>query len=768
MRSVDKVRAMNDNGNAPEGDTREGEAHEREAPESETSGALAGVRVVDLTTDRGEMAGRVLADLGADVVKVELAEGTASRRRGPFAPDGASHYWSAYGRGKQSVLIAGWDDAELRATLAAADIVLESDDPGVMTARGLGYDSLATRNPGLVYVSITPFGQDGPRALELATELTVEAAGGLTMLTGDGDRPPLPVGFPQAWLHAGTQAAADALIALHERDRSGLGQHVDVSAQACIVWTLMNAPAYVTMVGKNPPGQCETRAATKQLVPGVPGTAMLQSSDGWVFVGIHIPMIGERLFQRLVLWAASEQAMPEELAAMDWSSWIRTATSDGRSDDFKTTLNAVRAFVKTKTKRTMYEWGIENGGLVAPVNDLADVLADPHLAARRFWRDVDGYITAGSFAILSETPLNVERSAPKLGAHTVPAWRPRTRPPGPSPRGQRPGAFTGLKVADFSWAGVGPIMGRALADHGATVVRVESSARPDALRSLPPFKDGQRGINRSQFGAMFNPSKLGLALDLSTDDGRRVGRRLADWADVVLESFTAGTVDRMGLGYATLQAGRGDLVMMSTSMRGQTGPDRRFAGFGNHGAALSGFAAITGWADRPPVAPWGAYTDFVAPRFGLATIVAALRHRARTSIGQHIDLSQTECGIQFLEPLVLAHQDDPMLTLPLRTGIEATSGEERYVAVEGEARAELLTPADVLADPQLAHRGFWVTLDHAEIGPTPTEGLASIFSGSTAGPRWAGPVIGQHTYEVLHDLLGFDDAEIEQLHPVLR
>jgi crotonobetainyl-CoA:carnitine CoA-transferase CaiB-like acyl-CoA transferase len=739
---------------------------------SHTGGALAGVRVVDLSTDRAEMAGRVLADLGAHVVKVELAEGTPSRTRGPFAPDGRSHYWSVYGRGKQSTVIDDWTDPRLTTLIDAADILIESDDPGVMASLGLGYDALSQRNPGLVYVSVTPFGQHGPRAYEPATELTIEAAGGLTMLTGDGDRPPLPVGFPQAWLHAGVQAAADALIALHERDRSGRGQHVDVSAQACVVWTLMNAAAYPTMVGKNPPGQCENRAAPKQIAPGVPGTTLLPTSDGYVFIGIHIPLIGERLFERLVRWAEDEDAMPADLAAMDWTSWLRTIAGDGGIAAFNAALTAVRAFVATKTKREIYLWGIENGGLVAPVNELADLLDDEHLEARSFWRNVDGYRSAGPFAVLSATPLAVDRPASSIGAHTMPNWTPRSNPSPTPERSGRPGAFHGLKVADFSWAGVGPIMGRALADHGATVVRVESATRLDALRTLPPFKDAKRGVNRSQFGAMYNTSKLGLALDLSSDDGRGVARRLADWADVVLESFTAGTVDRMGIGYQTLQATRGDLVMISTSMRGQTGPERRFAGFGNHGAALSGFVAITSWGDRPPAGPWGAYTDFISPRFGLAAIVAALRHRSVTGVGQHIDLSQTECGIQFLEPLVLAHQDHPglPLTLPLRAGVQSTGepGAERYVAVEGDARAECLTPAGVLADAQLAHRGFWVTVDHDEIGPAPVEGMASIFSGSTAGPRWAGPVIGEHTYEVLHELLGYSDDEIDALLPVLK
>ena len=217
----------------------------------------------------------------------------------------------------------------------------------------------------------------------------------------------------------------------------------------------------------------------------------------------------------------------------------------------------------------------------------------------------------------------------------------------------RQSAFAGLKVADFAWVGVGPMISKALADHGACVVHVESRTRVDVLRRLPPFKDGEAGLDRSQFMANFNTSKLGLTLDLATDGGLALARRLADWADVVLESFTPGTMQKFGLDYATLSRKRPELVMLSTCLRGQTGPESTYAGFGGQGAALSGLHSITGWPDREPWGPWGAYTDFINPRFGVAALSAALIHRQRTGEGQYIDLAQTEAGIRFLEPLVL-------------------------------------------------------------------------------------------------------------------
>ncbi|HAM47282.1 MAG TPA: hypothetical protein DCO73_06065, partial [Alphaproteobacteria bacterium] len=225
------------------------------------TGALNGVRVIDLANARAEMAGRVLADLGAEVIKVEPPEGSAARFLPPFEqgrendPD-ASLYWAAMGRGKQCMTLdlQSPDDRDrLLELISGADILIESFDPGYLAEFGLGYAELHKRNPTLVYVSVTPFGQDGPAARDPATSLTLEAAGGLLGLQGDGDRPPVPISFPQAAYHAGVQAAADAVIALNARDRTGAGQHLDVSMQACMVWCLMNATGFPPNEGRDVP-----------------------------------------------------------------------------------------------------------------------------------------------------------------------------------------------------------------------------------------------------------------------------------------------------------------------------------------------------------------------------------------------------------------------------------------------------------------------------------------------------------------------------------
>ena len=213
--------------------------------------------------------------------------------------------------------------------------------------------------------------------------------------------------------------------------------------------------------------------------------------------------------------------------------------------------------------------------------------------------------------------------------------------------------FEGLKIADLSWVGVGPTTTKYLADHGATVVRVETTNPMDILRVAGPFKDNVVGPNRSQFFGDFNTSKLGLTLDLKNPAGVAVAHRLIAWADLYVESFTPGTVDSLGIGYESARELNPSIVMASTCLMGQTGPAAGFAGFGFHAGSIAGFYEITGWSDLPPDGPWTAYTDTVAPRFLAATIMAALDHRRRTGQGQHIDAAQLEMGLHFLAPQII-------------------------------------------------------------------------------------------------------------------
>ena len=213
--------------------------------------------------------------------------------------------------------------------------------------------------------------------------------------------------------------------------------------------------------------------------------------------------------------------------------------------------------------------------------------------------------------------------------------------------------FDGVKVADFAWVAAGPITTRYLADYGATVVRIESSTRPEFLRTSQPFRDGKPGVNRSAFYATFNGGKQGISLNLKTPRGLEVARRLIAWADIVSDSFTAGAMQRLGLDYEQARRINPSVIYFSSTNQGQTGPYAAQPGFGTQLVSLAGLTNLSGWPDRDPAGTYGAYTDFIAPRFGAAALAGALEYRRRTGRGMQIDLSQLECALQFLTPLVL-------------------------------------------------------------------------------------------------------------------
>ncbi|MEN8160084.1 MAG: CoA transferase, partial [Myxococcota bacterium] len=670
--------------------------------------ALEGIRVLDLTTPFGEAAGRVFADLGAELLKIEPPGGCAARFTAPYV-DGAagdpegSLFWRAFGLGKKSVVLDLERDEDRECFLGlvrGADVLLESSTPGALDAVGLGYEALARENPALLYVSITPYGQSGPLAECAATDLTIAAAGSLTNMQGDRDRPPLPVGHPEASCHGAVQAAADAILALLERERTGVGQHLDASMQAAIVWTLLFATGHATLHGEDIAGYGAQRGQPQpQLLPGVVIPNVARTKDGFVVMTLVLGEVGARGFGRLMRFAAERGGLEPDIAERDWGGWMQQlGAGELAPADLARALEQLVAFLGTCTKAEIQERAVREAWLVGPAWTAADLLADRQLEARDYWVRVGDTIHPGAFAKLSRTPLRLDAPAPRLGAHQALASAELRTPSLPETAGgERQGALlAGLKVADFSWVGAGPLVSKDLANHGATVVHVESDKFVDPLRMVPPWKDRLPNPANGHTPANFNQSKLGLALDLKNERGREVALRLVDWADVVIESFTPGTAAKLGLDWEALSKRKPGLVMLSSCLRGQTGPEREYTGFGLQGAGLAGFCAVTGWPDRQPSGPWGAYTDFIAPRYSIAALGAALLHRARTGEGQYIDLSQVEAAIHFLEPMVLDYTVNGRIAglagmdseRASPHGIFRTAGDERYVAIAVETAAQ--------------------------------------------------------------------------------
>ncbi|MFN0091149.1 MAG: CaiB/BaiF CoA transferase family protein, partial [Acidimicrobiales bacterium] len=295
----------------------------------------------------------------------------------------------------------------------------------------------------------------------------------------------------------------------------------------------------------------------------------------------------------------------------------------------------------------------------------------------------------------------------------------RTRRPPGAPAGEggpaldgRP-ALEGLKVVDLTWVYAGPLATRVLAEHGATVVKIEGPGRPDAGRGGGGALAGDHGPEASLQFASMNADKLGLALDLNTPAGREVLVDLARWADVLVESYTPGVMDAWGLGADALHAANSELIVLSTSLMGQSGPLRGFAGFGNLAAAVCGFYELTGWPDRAPAGPFLAYTDYLAPRLTTAVLLAALERRAREGGGERIDFSQAEAAIHFLAPALVEHEvlgaargrlgnDDSALS---PHGVFPCAGDDAWVAVVCETDEQWRALTALVDGPALAGLG---------------------------------------------------------------
>jgi crotonobetainyl-CoA:carnitine CoA-transferase CaiB-like acyl-CoA transferase len=807
---------------------------------------LSPYRVLDLTDARAGLGPMVLAGLGAEVIKVETPGGCDARRAEPIVPglpeSLASLRFHAFERGKRSVVLdltSARGRADYLALVASADIVIENAGPGAMDARGLGFAALREARPDLVYVAISPFGQTGPYAHHLATDLTLSAMGGMMSLLGEPDRRPVRITVPQTWYHASVESALAALVAHQRALRTGEAQFVDVSVQAAVFWTGLNAMISHAIHGKN----IERNGTWLQLSTLVT-PLVYPCADGEVTL-----VATTATLLPLIPWLLESGVVDEAWVAQeDWRTYeARMLTATPLAIPLPALREKIEEFTRRHTKADLFAGGIARGITLAPVNTASDVLALDHLAIRDFWRPValaDGRELrgAGPFVRMSRTPV-VLTPAPDLGEANDLVGRispkgvirqsagqslPATLSAPANPRLP----FAGLKFADFSWIGVGPITARVFADHGATVVHVETDKPADRLRLVGPFKDGIAGINRCQFFGSFNTSKLSLQLDLKHPEGLAAAKRLVQWADICLDSFTAGTMAELGLGYDVACKLNPGLIMASTCLMGQTGPAARLAGYGYHAASVCGFYEVTGWDDRAPGGPFNAYTDTIAPRFLATALIAALDHRRRTGEGQYIDGAQMESSLHLLGPELLEAQitgknarragnEDPIAA---PHDAYPCLGEDQWIAIAIEsdeqwcalrrvlgdpawARANALdtlhgrraqrdlidrelatftakhapralmdrlqaagVPAGMVQrssdhqeDPQLAHRNFFHPMEHPEMGLVPYEGHAYQIAGYDHGPRFPAPCLGEHTYQVLSEVLELDDDEIARV-----
>ena len=683
---------------------------------------LSPYRVLDLTDERGEIAGMILGDLGADVIRVEPPGGSPARRAGPLLESAAgteqSLQFFAFNRNKRSIVLdltAAEDTETLLALVAGADFVLESAPPGELLGHGIDFETLRAANPHIVHVLLTPFGSDGPAADRVATDLTLSALGGQAALQGSPDRAPVRITVPQVWRHAGAEAAAAAVIGHARMLATGQAQFVDLSAQCAVTWTTMNAMDAHAIQGFD----FERLGSTVQM-----GTAAIDPvfacADGHL---VAVPSAGvvESMLGHLVADGLAEASWFEE----DWSTFdMRSFLGQETLVSREQVRAAVTQFFALHTKRELFDWGLETGVTLAPVNTVADLLNFAQLEAREAWQpatlpDGKAVRTPGRFAHPSATPMVIKRPAPKLdehGAEIRAELAKQTHQPVAAPTGRHAptsedaNPFHGVNVLDLTWVIAGPASVRYLSDHGARVIKVESELRPDGLRRLGPIRGDEPDWNRSHFYGEFNAGKQCIQLNLKNERAVEILKELIKWADVLVENWAPGATERLGIHYEANRALNPDLIMISTSLMGQTGPAASVAGFGYHAGAMAGFYEVTGWPDLPPHGPWLAYTDVIAPRFIATMVGAALDHRRRTGEGQHIDASQFEMALQFLAPEIIETQTTGYVATRLGNrarqaapqGIYPCAGEDQWCAIAIETDAQWTALRTVLGDPSWA------------------------------------------------------------------
>jgi crotonobetainyl-CoA:carnitine CoA-transferase CaiB-like acyl-CoA transferase len=387
---------------------------------------LSPYRVLDLTNERGLLCGQILGDLGADVIKVEPPGGSSARKIGPFFQDqpepNRSLYWWSYNRNKRSITLdyTHTEGRELLFRLAKdAHFIIESDMPGELAALGLGYGDLAAKNPALIGVSITPFGQDGPKANYADADLIVLAAGGPLVLAGDDDRPPVRVSIPQGYLHACADAALGALAAHHERCVSGLGQHVDISAQQSL------ALATQSGILAAPLGADEYRRAAGGLKAGnMIAQLVWPAKDGFISCTFLFGSALGVFTTKLMRWLGEQGWCDEATANRDWIGFGAALASGAEPmSEYDRARQILSSFTASKTKAELLQLALEKGFLFGPVSTIEDVVESPQLRARDYFQEVEhpelgrSFRYPGPFVKFSESPIKYRRRPPLIGEH---------------------------------------------------------------------------------------------------------------------------------------------------------------------------------------------------------------------------------------------------------------------------------------------------------------------------------------------------------------
>ena len=666
--------------------------------------ALTGLRVVDLTTDFG-YASKLFADLGATVVRVEPPGGSRARARPPLAA--GTSLWFDYRNGGAKPISLDFDSAADRVTLhdlvAGGDIVLDDRLQSFWLDRGLHWAALNSAAPGLVWCAITPFGQTGPAAGADGCDLIAMASGGMAWLSGYEDSGPYAGDCGLATTSCAQYAAVVALIAALGRNNVGGGQFIDVSMQEVMALGTETAPQFLEMKGvlRRRLGEHAKQA----------GIGVYPCADGHVFLYAAESGVG-RGWNLLVDWIAEAvTAAADALRDPRWQDNAFKALPEQRAR-----FAAIwRDFARDRSKQSLFVEGQRRRIAITPVNGAVDVLADPHLNARRFF-DMQG--RPGAPYRLSATPWHRASSAssasPATSASSTPTNIPTaTKPdkgwmeqhwPGRQARspalpavpavaagsaGKAGLPLAGLRVVDLTWVGAGPFTTKLLADFGAEVWKIESRQRPDQLRRAEPVSV-PGNLDASGYFANRNTNKKSVTLDLKRAEDVAHIREMLRTADVLANSFSPGVMERLGLSWSEVSRINPRLITLGMPFAGDDGPYRDYLGYGINIAALVGLFARHRLPERLPVGTGTNFPDHLPnPLHACFAVLAALAWRLRSGLGQAISVAQVESTLAaspdgVLEAAATGRESAPAAYVePWRAphGMFRCAGDDRWCAL---------------------------------------------------------------------------------------
>jgi crotonobetainyl-CoA:carnitine CoA-transferase CaiB-like acyl-CoA transferase len=778
---------------------------------------LAGMRVLDLADEKGELCGRLLADLGADVIRVEPPGGAVSRTLPPFTPGGeASLHFAVRNAGKRGAvadLATAAGRARLDALLADADVLVESTQPGNLERLGLGAKTLLARHPGLVVTSITDFGQDGPYRDYQGTNMVAVAMGGMLYRAGIPQKPPVLIPGQLAYDVAGIAGAFGSLLAFFKRLRTGRGQHVDVSAMDATAgltdWSLPNY-SLNPLIGHRTGSGIYT---------------LYRCADGFIRMIILVP----RHWRALLEWAGH----PPELADPKYDQFV------SRLMEMDKIVAVLESFFADKKKIDVALEAQRRGIPATPLLRPGEVLRNEHTLARGTFRSLpvapglEAQVAAG-FLHVDGQRAGPESGPPALGELGDGGWPERperaglaalfARPPAP-PEGGHP--LRGLRVLDCGVGAVGVEIGRLFAEYGADVIKIESSEAPDFIRVIMSSYMNPSFLSSSR-------SKRSFGVDLRSARGRELMQALVRRADVFIENSATGAMEKLGLGAEQLRALNPRIVSVSSQSAGSSGPWKDWIGYGPNTHPVSGLQHLWNYPEdeERPAGSTAVHPDHLVGRLGTLAALAGLIHRERAGTGSHHDLALLETPINLMADLFAQESlapgsvhplgnasprgapwsclpcagDDEWCVINVRSdgewqrlrkaiGDPAWAADPALDTAEGRmARREAIdaglgawtrtraprevmetlqaagVPAGIVAhpghhmsDPQLAHRGYAKLVAQPGYESILVEGppfLGSELPEPIVGPA---PLLGQHTREVAREILGLSEDEIQAL-----